>query len=217
MPTDSPSALNALHLFSPSLPIGAFAFSQGLESAIELGWVTRADSLEAWCKATFERSIASLDFVYLARGFDADAAEWQALNDELLASRETFELLNEDRLLGAALRKWAQGEGIQLPEAAETSLVVAYGWVAPRLGITLETALIGLGWGWLENQMAVAAKAVPLGQTDLQSVIRALKPTVAQAAAQVAADPNIAPHSSVPLLTLISAQHETQYSRLFRS
>lgn len=216
--TSSKTLIQAMHLFSPTLPIGAFAFSQGLEAAIENRRVSDAESLQRWCEGVMRFSLSSLDCHYARMAYQSSCdQQFLQVNVELLASRETRELLLEDTLLGAALKKWAIDLKVEVPDANEYSLVCLYGWIAAKLEIPEDWAVAGLLWAWLDNQMIVAAKAIPLGQNSLQQVLAALKPLITECVELSKYSENLTPHSTVPFLTILSAQHETQYSRLFRS
>ena len=216
--TSSGQLIHALHLFSPSLPIGAFAFSQGLEAAIEAGHVSDPESLARWCRSVMRFSLTTLDCHYAIRAHRARSEPiFRDLNAELLASRETRELLQEDLLLGAAFKKWAVDRGIDVPDATEYSLVCLYGWVAASYEISEDWLVAGILWSWLDNQMLVAAKAIPLGQNALQAVLADLKPVISECVEQSIQSLEMDSSSTVPLLSIMSAQHEAQYSRLFRS
>ena len=216
--TTERALLDILHLFSPSLPIGAFAFSQGLEAAIESGHVRDAVALETWCDGVLRDSVQTLDCYYLRNAYQArSAVEWVGLNEQILTSRETAELLQEDLLLGSSLNKWAEGQGIDTPDSDENSVVALYGWLARKLEVPEDWAVTGFLWSWLDNQVTVAAKAVPLGQQVLQGVLMSLKPRISDCVIQSKVTQLDTAFSTVPNLAILSAQHETQYSRLFRS
>lgn len=216
--TSSGQLIHALHLFSPSLPIGAFAFSQGLEAAIEAGHVRDPESLARWCGSVMRFSLTTLDCHYAVRACRAGSAStFRDVNAELLASRETRELLQEDLLLGAAFKKWAVDRGIDVPDATEYSLVCLYGWVAASYEIPEDWLVTGILWSWLDNQALVAAKAIPLGQKALQAVLADLKPVISECVEQSIQSLEMDASSTIPLLSIMSAQHEAQYSRLFRS
>ena len=137
--------IQTLHLFSPSLPIGAFAFSQGLEAAIESRRVHDAESLRWWCVGVMRFSLTTLDCHYAVRAYRADSESvFREVNAELLASRETRELLQEDLLLGAALKKWATDHGADVPEVGEYSLVCLYGWISARREIPEDWLISGI-------------------------------------------------------------------------
>ena len=216
--TSSGPLVHALHLFSPSLPIGAFAFSQGLEAAIETGHVRDSESLSRWCESVMRFSLTTLDCHYAIRAYRATSnTTFREINAEILASRETYELLQEDLLLGAAFKKWAVDQGIDVPDAHEYSLICLYGWVAARYELPEDWLISGILWSWLENQMIAAAKAIPLGQNALQNVLAELKPQISECVDQSLESLSMDSSSTVPLLSILSAQHEAQYSRLFRS
>ncbi len=216
--TRSGPLVHALHLFSPSLPIGAFAFSQGLEAAIDTGHVRDSESLSHWCESVMRFSLTTLDCHCAIRAYRATSdTTFREINAEMLASRETRELLQEDLLLGAAFKKWAVDRGIDVPDAHEYSLICLYGWVTARYELPEDWLISGILWSWLENQMIVAAKAIPLGQNALQNILAELKPQISECVDQCLESLPMDSSSTVPLLSILSAQHEAQYSRLFRS
>lgn len=212
------SFIHAMHLFSPSLPIGAFAFSQGLEAAIEANLVKDERDLENWCLGVLQYSMRTLDFRYARASYRATSKiEWTQINAAILASRETKELLLEDQLLGMALKKWACQQGVEVPDTTEYSLIALYGWIGSKMKIPEDWVVTGIGWSWLDNQMVVAAKSIPLGQTVLQRVVSKIKPVLSNCVQDSIDGADMPPASTVPMLTTLSALHETQYSRLFRS
>lgn len=211
------AVVNSFQLFSAQLPIGAFAFSQGLEAAIDAGQVTDTESLRAWCLGMLRYGLGTLDCVALRQLMRSSTeAHWLALNAQLLTSRETRELRQEDLLLGQALTRWAEGLGLPLIAAASVSAVSRYAEIARHWGIPESVAVLGFGWSWLENQMSVAAKSVPLGQRALSQVLTAVKPALVELAGRSVQTEDPWTNSAF-MQSLRSAQHETQYSRLFRS
>jgi urease accessory protein len=221
---DDLALLGLLQLVSPALPIGAFAFSQGLESAFELGWVNDEASLGEWLDGVLDDGLTRCELPVLARlmtGWaDGDAESIVSWNTWLAATRETAELAAEDSRLGAALSRLLGSLGL-LPEAPElpagAGYVTVFAWTAQTRGVSSRQALLGFGWAWLENQLAVACKALPLGHTAAQRLVERLRPALVAAVdeALVLDDDDLGP--VLPGLALASALHETQYSRLFRS
>ncbi|WP_152205084.1 urease accessory protein UreF [Marinobacter changyiensis] len=229
MPTDSApvadlALLGLLQLVSPALPIGAFAWSQGLESAFELGWVTNEAELGQWLDGVLDDGLSRCELPLLARlqlawaNADAEAiANW---NDWLHATRETAELSDEDVRLGSALIRLLTSLEL-LPAPAlmpdEPGYVTVFSWVAHRRNVPVRQTLLGFAWAWLENQLAVACKAMPLGHTAAQRLTERLRPQLVMAVdnALEKEDHELGP--VIPGLALGSALHETQYSRLFRS
>ncbi len=92
-----------------------------------------------------------------------------------------------------------------------------FGLAAWRRDIDERSALLGFAWAWLENQLAVACKALPLGQTAAQRIIERMRPALTRAVETALTLPDDELGPALPGLVLASALHETQYSRLFRS
>ncbi|UZE96711.1 urease accessory protein UreF [Alkalimarinus alittae] len=216
--------LGLMQLVSPGLPIGAFAWSQGLESAFELGWVENEAGLQSWLEGVLEDGLSRCELPLLARLQSAWAAEDTALiaewNSWLQATRETSELSNEDARLGAALVTLLRSLEL-LPDARlipdEPGYITMFAWVAHHRNVPVRQTLLGFAWAWLENQLVVACKALPLGHTAAQRItehMRSRLVTAVEAALQ-RDDQELGP--ILPGLALGSALHETQYSRLFRS
>lgn len=217
--------LRLFQLSSAALPIGAFAYSQGLEQAVALGDVRSRDTALAWVSGMLERSLLSLDVPVLGRMYRAlaggDEAAARRWNDYLFAARGSAELRAEERQVGSALSRWLAREGVPGAE----------GWIGePRVTLALGFARAGVAWAapvkqaalaytfaWAEAQVGAATRLVPLGQGDAQ---RVLSPLIERAAAGIEpalerGDSEL--FSSAPGQLLLSALHETQYSRLFRS
>lgn len=203
-----------LQLASPTLPVGAYSYSGGLEAAIEAGLVTDAQSAQRWIGDVFEFSVLRMEAPMLLRMIEAPDAR---LNDEFLASRETAELRAETLQMGYSLANLLRSLGIDIPEFEEMSFPMAFACAVRHWGIEPRQALVAYLWSWLENQVMAAVKAVPLGQTDGQKILLSLGnllPAVTEKAKSIRDDDlgNFAPG-----LAMLSSQHETQYSRLFRS
>jgi urease accessory protein len=216
--------LGLMQLVSPALPIGAFAWSQGLESAFELGWVKTEADLREWLEGVLEDGLSRCELPLLARlqtawaTEDTEAiAQW---NTWLQAIRETAELSDEDTRLGAALVTLLRSLGL-LPGAnlipREPGYITMFAWVAHYRQVPPRQTLIGFAWAWLENQLSVACKALPLGHTAAQRITEHMRPLLVTAVevALQREDDELGP--ILPGLALGSALHETQYSRLFRS
>jgi len=222
---DLGALVRLLQLASPTLPVGAYSYSQGLEAAVEAGLVKDAASAGRWIGEVLLLSVATLEAPLVARLVEAFAAGDLAAagrwNDEFLASRESAELRAESAQMGYSLRRLARELAVEaagaLEEFDEVSYPAAFAAVAVAWGIAREDAVAAYLWAWLENQAMAAVKAVPLGQTDGQRLLLALGdrlPAHARAALE-ARDEDLA--NFAPGLALLSSRHETQYSRLFRS
>jgi len=205
-----------LQLASPALPTGAYSYSQGLEAAVEAGIVADAATAERWIGDVLELSIATLEAPLLARMM-SEPGRIGELNELFLATRETAELRAETAQMGHSLRLLLSGLGAPVDEAEECGYPAAFAQAALAWKLDPQDALVAYLWSWLENQVLAAVKVVPLGQTDGQRILSALAarlPAIAQSAVARSEDEwcNFAPG-----LALLSARHETQYSRLFRS
>ena len=214
------NTLGLLYLASPTLPIGSFAYSQGLEKAIDEGRVHDRHSLEHWCLDVMQLGLAQLDLVLIGQTYHAIALKnvdtIARCNEEILASRETAELYQEEVNLGQSMRRLmiTQGlmlEGIDIPN--KPSFLCCYTMAGVSLGLDLISIKTAFLWSWLENQTAVACKSVPLGQSDAQRIILAARSKMGA----LVKDESTEAFGSMPGQVMASALHETQYSRLFRS
>lgn len=222
-----PQLLRLLHLASPALPIGAFHFSQGLEYAVEAGWVTDEGSALDWIGGIAQASIATLDLPVLdrlhaawTRGDDAEVLRWNAF---LIACRETEELRLEDRHLGSALLRVLARMELTTDLFVRSSLergiahATAFAFACARWNIDTRPMLETYAWAWAENQVLAAVKLVPLGQSAGQRLLHALHDPLAAHAARAVdlMDSDIG--ISTALSAVASGRHEVQYTRLFRS
>ena len=197
-----------LQLASPTLPIGAYSYSQGLEAAVDAGAVKDAPTAEHWIAAVLELSVARMELAVLQRQLEEPT---QAMNDLFLASRETAELRAETVQMGQSLARLLSDLGIDVP-IQEPVLPTAFACAARAWHIAPHDAAVAYLWSWLENQVIAALKTVPLGQTAGQKILLALGGRLDEIVRREPQWMNLAPG-----LAFLSARHETQYSRLFRS
>lgn len=217
-----------LRLASPQLPIGGYSYSQGLETAVEQGRVHDAESAKQWLQDQLLLNLARFEAPLLLAHCEAAATgDWDALQqlaERHRASRETRELRLESRQMGYSLKQLLAG----LPELDdparelleridEPGLALGWALAARAWNIAAQDALAAWLWGWLENQLAVLMKTLPLGQQAAQRLTSALLPTLQQAQQQASQLPPAHWGSAAFGLALASMAHERQYSRLFRS
>lgn len=217
--------LRVLHLASPALPIGGYAYSQGLEYAIEQDWVADLDSAAGWLAALAERSLGRLDIPLLLRQYAAlevsDKDTFAAWNDWLLASRETAELYLEDSQQGGALLRLMRS--LEIPAAMDwptgepLALVSAFAMAGQHWHTGPRALALGVLWSWLENQTGAATKLIPLGQTDAQRLLDRLLPALPPIVERAESLTDDELGAGLPGLAFASARHEHQYTRLFRS
>lgn len=212
-----------LQLASPTLPVGAYSYSQGLEAAVEARQVVDADSAARWIGEAMEFSLSRTEapllwrLIAAWRANDRSAVDrWNAL---VLASRESAELRAETVQMGYSLCRLLAdlGEGSAPGEIEEIAFPTAFACAVARWEIDARQALTAYLWAWAENQVMAALKAVPLGQTDGQRILLSLGERLAVMTDRAAtmADDEIG--GFAPRLAILSSRHETQYSRLFRS
>ena len=207
------SLLHLLQLCSPSLPVGAYSYSQGLEAAMESGHVHDEATSRAWIAAMLDEVVARFE----AR----DAAAINYWTEVFVASRDSAEFRAETLQMGYSLGKLlpelVPDDGGLLPPLVELPFPTALAAAAVALHVPAEDALLGMLFSWAENQVLACVKSVPLGQVAGQRLLLSLRPHIEQAAevARTLADEELSNWS--PGLSLLSMQHEVQYSRLYRS
>jgi urease accessory protein len=195
-----------LQLASPTLPVGAYSYSGGLEAAIEARIVSDAPSAQRWIGDVLEHSVLRMDAPLLRRMIEQPDERW---NEMLLASRETAELRAESVQMGYSLNRLLPELGVAACPYEEASYPAVYAHAVRAWGIAPPDAIVAYLWAWLENQVMAAVKAVPLGQTQGQKMLLFLSTKFNGVSEELA---NFAPG-----LAMLSSRHETQYSRLFRS
>lgn len=217
-----------MRLASPQLPIGGYSYSQGLEMAVEREVVSDPQTAQRWIADQLLLNLARFEAPLLLAHCNAAAVgDWQALAalaEQHRASRETRELQQESRQMGYSLKQLLEG----LPEldddaraflsnVSEPGLALMWALAARAWAIQPADALAAWLWGWLENQLAVLMKTLPLGQQAAQRLTSQLLPLLQQAQQQ--AEHHTPEHwgSAAFGLALASMAHERQYSRLFRS
>ncbi len=233
IPTEAPASaatlLRLMWLASPALPVGGFSYSEGLESAVDAGSVASEASAAAWLVDQLELTLARSDLPLLAQAHAAwsagDAAAAQALNDWVRSTRESAELRAQTEQMGRSLLEWLRnGE-----QAADPRLAVlagfspapcwplAFALAGALAGAGARDTLLAFGFGWCENMVQAAMKAVPLGQAAAQRVLARLADALPPAVDAALLRPLADCQAFAPGLAVLSAQHEAQYSRLFRS
>jgi len=207
------SLARLLQLASPTLPVGAYSYSQGLEAAIEAGYVRDAETAQGWIADVLELSVARMEAPVLrAMIGEMSAARRQELNDFFVATRETAELRAETLQMGGALARLLRDLQVEV-SIENPAYPTAYALAVRHWKIDPSEAVVAYLWSWLENQVIAAVKAVPLGQTAGQKILLELGARLDSIDdASEEAWSNFAPG-----LAVLSARHETQYSRLFRS
>jgi urease accessory protein len=217
--------LRLLQLSSSLCPIGAFAYSQGLETAIERGWVRSEHDLERWLVGLGTHALAKLDLPLLIRAHEAahraDEHGLSCLAERVLASREARELAEQERQLGSSLASVLVNLGAVTARPfcghPSASYVVCFALGAVHFALSAELAMTGYCYAWCEQQVSAASRLVPLGHMAAQRVLSAALSAVPDWISRAAALDEHEIGSSTPGLALSLSWHETQYTRLFRS
>ncbi|MGE8468872.1 urease accessory protein UreF [Pseudomonas putida] len=217
--------LRLLQLASPGLPVGGFTYSQGLEWAVEAGWVRDIASFSAWQREQLHDTLGGVDWPVLARLYRAcqaaDAEAFSHWSRFLLANRETAELRLEEQQRGAALARlldgWQLGQDPAWRASLELSQLGGMAWLGTYWSIPLRQLALGLGFAWLEGAVMAGVKLVPFGQQAAQTLLRDLGQALPAVLDHALALGDDQLGGGLPLLAIASSRHETQYTRLFRS
>lgn len=217
--------LRLLQLASPGLPVGGFTYSQGLEWAVEAGWVRDVAGFCAWQREQLHDTLGCLDWPVLARLYQAcqadDAEAFAHWSRFLLANRETAELRLEERQRGSALTRlldgWQLGQAPAWRDSLEQTQLGGMAWLGVHWGIPLRDLALGHGFAWLEGAVMAGVKLVPFGQQAAQTLLRDLGEALPAVLDHALTLDDDALGGGLPLLAIASSRHETQYTRLFRS
>lgn len=226
---DAATLLRLMALASPALPVGGFSYSEGLEAAVEAGAVRSEAQTADWLCDQLALSLARSELPAVAEAWgawhDGDASALRAVHDWVRSTRESAEWRAQSEQMGRSLLQWLrnspQGRDPRLdalealPGAPTWPLVFAL--AALLAGADARHTLLSFAWSWAENLTQAATKAVPLGQAAAQRVLARLADAIPQAVEHALALPSDQRQAHAPRLAILSAQHETQYSRLFRS
>ena len=221
------SLIQLIWLASPALPVGGFSYSEGLEVVVERAGVTTESTASDWLEDQLHLTLARADLAVIAQAIPAwrgeDLARIRQLNDWVLHTRETSELRAQTEQMGRSLLAWLHNhEGanpahLQACTDLPPTYPVAFALAASQTGAGVRDCLLAYAFGWAENMVQAALKSVPLGQSSGQRILARLGrsiPAAVEAAMQLPGDER---QAFSPMLAILSSQHETQYSRLFRS
>lgn len=219
------SLIRLLHLVSPSLPTGAFSYSQGLEWAVEEGWVGNYSSLKQWLIDSLHQSLARLDIPMLRAMYQAcsleNIKELEKLCNTLLAFRETQEFVLEEKNRGRAMASLLESlnllPALHWKPVVSTSQLAGYSLAASSWRIPVRQAASGYIWSWLENQTLTGIKIIPLGQTEGQQMLAELTDKISPSIDRGFSLSFDEIGASTPALAIASSLHETQYTRIYRS
>jgi urease accessory protein len=217
-----------LQMTSQAFPIGGYSHSHGLEAAIESGWVRDEQSVRQWIADVLMFSMGAYEMPVLCDMGQAwiaqDCIALSRLNAQFLASRESAELRSATVQMGFSMRKLLAALP-SLPERLsntldsmeEPSLPCVWSGAAWAWKIPPAESTAAYLWTWAENQVLVAMKSVPIGQSSGQRVLLEIGESIARLAERAVSCDEHLRSNFAPGLAILCSQHETQYSRLFRS
>ena len=229
------SLLQLIWLASPALPVGGFSYSEGLEALISrdqeapesIANTTSAEWISNWLCDQLQLTLARGDLAVMVQAIPA----WRAgqlmrvrqLNDWLLQTRETSELRAQAEQMGRSLCSWLRHhDGVDAAQLAHCEQLpptypVAFALAASQTEASVRDCLLTYAFGWAENMVQAAIKSVPLGQTTGQRILARVSQAIPAAVQTAIVLPEDERQAFSPMLAILSSQHETQYSRLFRS
>jgi urease accessory protein len=221
----STALVRLLQLVSPSFPVGAYAYSQGLEQAVERGWVADAETLSRWVRGILLHGFAQTDLALLLHAYAAwsagDDVEARALSRLAIALRETAELRAEERQLGASLARMLKHLGVEraapFVQSSDASYVVLLALAGHHFVVPPGDLAHGCAFAWAENQLLAATRLFALGQSQAQRVLMGIADAIPAATDLARKTPRAGIGCSAAGVCVASAWHEEQYSRLFRS
>ena len=227
-PLPGTTLLRLMWLASPALPVGGFSYSEGLEAAVEAGLVRDEPSAAVWLQDQLRLGLGRCELPLVAQAFEAwqsaDLPRAAALNEWLRCTRESSEMRLQAEQMGRSMHEWLRQRA---PSDARVAFLgamspaptwpLSFALATVLAGAPQREALLAYAFGWAENMVQAALKAVPLGQSAGQRILERLVDEIDTAATSALALPDDERRAFTPMLAILSAQHEAQYSRLFRS
>jgi urease accessory protein len=218
--------LRLLQLASPLLPVGGYSYAEGLESLISQGKIDDRSTLQTWIDRELQAGAirietAIMDRAYLASSqFNRERLNYW--NNWLTAARETEELRLQSWQMGGSLIKLALELTPEIQDSIDSiehpcHYAIAFGITAQSWQIDRHLAILSYLHSWVANQIGVGIKLIPLGQTAGQQILWQLQESIEILSQNILVlddeDLYVCSWGS----SLASMQHETLYSRLFRS
>jgi urease accessory protein len=218
------SLLQLIWLASPALPVGGFSYSEGVEAAVEWAGLNSEPRAAEWLADQLHLSFARGDLAVFAQAVMAwranDTQRIRQLNEWVMTTRESAEFFLQTEQMGRSFVEWLKLHHTDTAEVfadLPASYPIAFAFAVSRTSATVHDSCLAFAFGWAENMVAAAVKAVPLGQSAGQRILGRLAQEIPEAVTRAMALGDDERQAFAPLLAVLSARHETQYSRLFRS
>jgi urease accessory protein len=223
--------LALLQLCDTALPIGAFAFSGGLETYTQKGIIADPATLQLWLETVLRHAVQGSHLLPVALAYrETAAAEWaqlERLDQQLTAMKPARELREASlkvgqRLLRLAMQVWPGPAIARLETLWREGIIaghhaVVLGLLGWELGLVERVVVEAAGYQWLSGMMAAALRLLPLGQSAGQRMLTVLLPHVTTIAEEISRQSWDDLSSAAPEFEIRAMQHETLYSRLFQS
>ncbi|MEO7855343.1 MAG: urease accessory UreF family protein [Rubrivivax sp.] len=217
-----------MQLASPALPVGGFSYSEALESAVEQGLVQSEAQAGDWLLDQLCLSVARADMAVMAQAFAAwrlhDLVRIRELNDWVCHTRESAELQQQARQMGRSMAEWLKNARVDDARVTQLATLpgaptwpVAFALAAAQTEASQHEALLSFAYSWAENMVQAAMRSVPLGQSAAQRMLARLIDAIPGAVDDSLSRQDAQRQAFAPMLAILGARHEVQYSRLFRS
>ena len=217
--------LSLLQLVSPALPVGAYSYSEGLETLVEWGTISSNHTLKHWLEQELSYGAIRTEAAVMLRAYQVtvskDITALSYWNNWLSAARETSELRASSWQMGQSLMglllviKPLEAQSFCLQ--GECNYAVCLGIFAALEQIDSKSLILGYLHSWATNLITAGVKLIPLGQTAGQILLHELHANISAAATEIISLEDDELSSCSWGLSLASMAHETQYTRLFRS
>ena len=231
----APSLLQLMWLASPALPIGGFSYSEGIEAGVDKSHIATESGANDWLLDQLHLSLARADMNVVSKAIPAwrraDLERIHELNEWILQTRESSEQRLQTEQMGRSMLDWwrkqpsfhvASGFTQKFTDRSNSFFnspthPIAFALAASSTQASTRDCLMSFAFGWAENMTQAAVRAVPLGQTAGQRILANLAAYIPGAVDHAMGLMDSERQAFSPMLAILSAQHETQYSRLFRS
>jgi urease accessory protein len=219
-------------LASPALPIGGFSYSEGIEAGVDSAHIATFSIANNWLIDQLNLSLGRADLAVVAKAIPAwrrgDLTRIDELNGWVLQTRETSELRLQTEQMGRSMLDWWRKQPsfhgdfqdnfeINQNFFKSPTYPLVFALAASSTQASVRDCLMSFAFGWAENITQAAVRAVPLGQTDGQRILANLAEHIPAAVDAAMKLQDSERQAFSPMLAILSSQHETQYSRLFRS